>query len=231
MNPPPAKLIRGHPLFYGAGELDEPHYPRAKRASQLYAAWGADVTFEGWRGETHSLSPNWLAKTKMREWLIAHGPEKQVESGFETAQTAEKRGRLGEAFTLYAQIVEILPDTELCRISEKSAKRLAAQANVQLDILEKTADEKPYVEVVKGLAAVRQTYAGSIFAERAAQLLTKLLNAKADALEVRAREAEAQKDYVRAIQLYELYLTYFAEAARYSEVERHLKVLKKRTTP
>ena len=230
MNPPPAELIRGHPIFYGAGELDEPHYPRAKRASQLYAAWGADVTFEGWPGETHSLSRNWLAKTKMREWLIAHGPVKQVESEFEKAQTAEKHGRLGEAFTLYAQIAEILPDTELCRTAEKSAKQLATQANAQLDMLEKAADEKPYAEVVKALAAVRHTYAGSVFAERAAQRLTKLLNAKADALEARAREAETQKDYVRAIQLYELYLTYFSEATRYSEVAQHLKVLKKRTT-
>lgn len=67
-------------------------------------------------------------------------------------------------------------------------------------------------------------------AERAEQLLTKLLNAKADTLEARARKAEAQKNYARAIQLYELYLTYFSEAARYSEVAQHLKALKKRTT-
>ena len=109
MNPPPAELIRGHPVFYGAGELDDPHYPRAKRAAQLYTEWGADVTFEGWENETHNLSPQWSAKTKMREWLIAYGPTKQVESGFEKAQTAEKDGKLGEAFTLYTQISEIYP--------------------------------------------------------------------------------------------------------------------------
>ena len=90
MNPPPAELIRGHPVFYGVGELDDPHYPRAKHARQFYTEWGADVTFEGWPNETHSLSPKWLTKTKMREWLIAYGPMKQVESGFEKAQTAEK---------------------------------------------------------------------------------------------------------------------------------------------
>jgi len=56
MNPPPAELIRGHPVFYGVGELDDPHYPRAKRSAQLYTEWGADVTFEGWEGETHKLS-------------------------------------------------------------------------------------------------------------------------------------------------------------------------------
>ena len=44
MNPPPRELIRGHPFFYGVGELDDPQYPRAKRALQCYPECGADVT-------------------------------------------------------------------------------------------------------------------------------------------------------------------------------------------
>ena len=229
MNPPPTELIRGHPIFYGAGELDDPHYPRAKRASGFYTEWGADVTFEGWENETHSLSPKWLTKTKMREWLIAHGPTKQVESGFEKAQIAEKNGKLGEAFTLYAQIAEILPDTELSRTAKKSATQLATQAETQLDQLKKAADKKPYAEVVKALEMFRDTYSKSTFADRATQLLSELLNVKADALEKRAREAETQKNYVRALQLYELYLTYFSEAERYPEVQKHVKNLKNKT--
>ena len=64
MNPPPAELIRGHPIFYGAGELDDPHYQRAKRASGFYTEWGADVTFEGWENETHSLSSQVVDKNQ-----------------------------------------------------------------------------------------------------------------------------------------------------------------------
>lgn len=229
MNPPPAELIRDHPVFYGAGELDDPHYQRAKRAAQLYRAWGADVTFEGWPDETHSLSPKWTTKTKIREWLIAYGPMKQVESGFEKAQTAEKNGRLGEAFTIYTQIAEILPETELCQNAKKMAMYLRTQAETRFDRLKKAADEKPYAEMVKALEGFRHTYADSVFVGRAGQLLSQLLNAKADALERQARAAEAEKDYARALQLYELYLTYFPEAERYPEVQKHVKALKNKT--
>lgn len=229
MEPPPAELIRGHPIFYGAGELDDPHYPRAKRAAQLYTEWGADVTFEGWKDETHKLSPRWMTKTRMREWLIAYGPARQVKSGFEKAQIAEKNGKLGEAFTLYAEIAEILPDTELSGTAKESVSRLATQAETQFNQLKKAADKKPYAEVVKALEMFRNTYSESIFEVRATQLINELLNAKADALEQRAREAETQKNYVRALQLYELYLTYFPEAKRYPEVQKHVKNLKSKT--
>lgn len=229
MDPPPAELIRGHPIFYGAGELDDPHYPRAKRAAGFYTQWGADVTFEGWQDETHKLSPKWMTKTKMQEWLIAYGPAKQVKSGFEKAQIAEKSDKLGEAFTRYAQIAEILPDTALSQTAKKSATRLVTQAEAQLNQLKKAADKKPYTEVVKALETFRDRYSGSVFAARATQLLSELLNAKADALEQRARAAETQKNYVRALQLYELYLTYFPEAERYPEVQKHVKNLKNKT--
>lgn len=229
MNPPPAELIRGHPVFYGAGELDDPHYPRAKRAAQLYTEWGADVTFEGWENETHSLSSKWLTKTKMREWLIAYGPARQVKSGFEKAQIAEKNNRLGAAFTLYAQIAEILPDTELCRTAKEAETRLATAAETHFNQLKKAAATKPYAEIVKALESFRDKYATSIFAERATRMLSELLNAKADALETRARAAETQKNYARALQLYELYLTYFSEAERYPKVQKHVKNLKNKT--
>ena len=229
MNPPSAELIRGHPFFYGVGELDDPHYPRAKRALQFYTECGADVTFEGWEGETHKLSSQWMAKTRMREWLIIYGPMKQVESRFEKAQLAEKNGGLGEAFPLYTQIAEILPETELCRTAKESATHLGTQAETQFNRLKKMTDEKPYAQSVKALETFRDKYAGSVFEARATQLLSELLNAKADALEGRAREAEAQKNYTRALQLYKLYLTHFREAERYAEVQKHVKALKDKT--
>ena len=185
------------------------------------------MTFEGWEGETHKLSSQWMAKTRIREWLITYGPMKQVESRFEKAQLAEKNGRLGEAFTLYTQIAEILPDTELCRTAKESATHLGTQAETQFNRLKKTADEKPYTEIVKALETFRDKYAGSVFKEHATQLLSELLNAKADALEGRAREAEAANNYTRALQLYKLYLTHFREAERYAEVQKTCKSLEK----
>ena len=229
VNPPPAELIRGHPVFFGVGELDNPHYPRAKQAALFYEKLGADVTFEGWPNETHKISMEVYKYTKMREWLITYGPSKQVESGFSAAQTAEKEDRLGEAFTLYEQIAGILPDTELCREAKKSVTRLATQAEMQLEQIKKTADEKPYAESVKVLEVLRDTYNGSIFAERAAEIHRELLNARADTLEKRARDAETQKNYARAMQLYKLYLTYFTEAERYPKVHKHVKALKNKT--
>jgi len=165
----------------------------------------------------------------MREWLITYGSMKQAESGLEKAEIAEKEGRLGEAFILYTQIAEILPDTELCRRAKESTIHIRTQAETQFNRLKKTADEKPYNETVRALEAFRDKYAGSVFEEHAGQLLSELLNAKADALEGRAREAEAQKNYDRALQLYKLYLTYFPSAKRYSEVQKHVKTLRNKT--
>ena len=228
MNPPPEELIRGYPIFYGVGALDDPHYPRAKHAAERYTEWGGDVTFEAWEGEKHKLSPHWLTKTKMRDWLILHGPMKQITAGLEKAEIAVQAGRLGEAFTSYTQIAGILPDTEPCRTAKAAATRLRTEAVTEFNRLKKSADEKPYAETVKGLEKFRDTFAGSVFAEEASRLLSELLNARADALEQRARQAVAQQNYVRARQLYKLYLTYFQEAKRYSDVEKQWKTLKDR---
>ena len=228
MNPPPAKLIRGHPVFYGVGRLDDPHYPRAERAAKFYTDWGADVTFEAWENETHALSPDWMRKTHMREWLRTYGPMKQVARGLERAEAAEMSGELGEAFVFYTQIAGILPDTEACRTAKAAAARLGTEATARLAELK--ADTGPYAERVKALETFRRRYAGSRFAETASELLKTLLNAKADALEARARAAEAEENYARALQLYELYLAHFRAAERYPMVAKHVKTLKKRTS-
>ena len=119
--------------------------------------------------------------------------------------------------------------TELCHKAKESATRLATQAETRLGQLEEAAEKKSYAEVVKALEMFRDRYKGSTFAARATQLLNKLLNVKADALEKRARAAETQNNYARALQLYELYLTYFPEAKRYPEIQKHVKNLKSKT--
>ena len=114
----------------------------------------------------------------MQEWLITYGPMKQVASGFEKAQTAEKNGKLGEAFTLYTQIAEILPDTALCRTAKKSAMRLATQAETELEQLKEAFDKKPYAEVTKALTTFRDTYSNSTFETRVTQLLSGTVERK-----------------------------------------------------
>ncbi len=229
MNPPPAELIRGHPVFYGAGVLDDPHYRRAERAAQLYADWGADVTFEGWANETHSLSRNWITKTEMLDWLRTYGPQKQVETGYEQAETAERTGHLGTAFTTYTEISDILPDTARCQAAKTAAERIGTEAERRFTQITTDAEEKPYATTQQALATFQQRYAGSRFAERAAALQSELLNAKADELEARARTAETEQNSARALQLYRLYLKHFKTAKRYRTVEKYVKHLKNST--
>ncbi|MCZ6675693.1 MAG: hypothetical protein O7E52_00425, partial [Candidatus Poribacteria bacterium] len=89
---PPAEQIGGKPIFFGVGELDEPHNPRAKNAAQHYSDWGAEVTFEEWPGETHRIRSDVFQTTKLRDWLIVHGPLKQVEAQLVAAKTAQESG-------------------------------------------------------------------------------------------------------------------------------------------
>ena len=221
-NPPPLEKLQGGPVFFGVGELDDPHYVRAKRAAQIYRDWGADVTFEGWPGETHGLSSAWFQKTKMRDWLMDYGPLKQVKYGLAEARAAEQAGQLGEAFALYRGASEISPADERCMQAAAVADELSRQAEAQLA----DAAGKPYREAAKQLRRIASVYAGSVFAERAQQQLKVMLNTRADELEARARAAEAAKNYTKASQLYQLYLTHFSGADRYLEVKVHMKMLK-----
>ena len=152
VNPPPRELIRGHPVFFGVGELDDPHYPRAKRAAQFYRNLGADVTFEGWPNETHSFSMEVFKYTKIREWLIAYGPTKQAESGVCGGAKPLRRIRdwvRRSGFTTKPQAFCPIPSCVALR--KKQPGRLATQANQQIDLIKKTADKKPYAELVKKL--------------------------------------------------------------------------------
>jgi len=219
-DPPPLDKLRGKPVFFGVGELDDPHYLRAKKAAEVYRQWGADVTFEAWPGETHGLSPNWLQKTTlMHEWLIAHGPAKQAAAKLAQARAAEQAGRLGDALALYNQAALILPDSE----AADAAQRLFQQADAALA----DAMNAPYADATQRLNQLAETYAGSVFSDLAKQQLAGLLNTKADELEARARAAEATNDKAKALQLYDLYLSYFAGADRYQTVKAHVESLRK----
>ena len=150
-------------------------------------------------------------------------------------QQAEKAGRLGEALALYQQASRHANSLHSRVAAAFAAERIAQQAEKELTealamanrlIVAKSRAAGPYKVVAKQLDEIAQTYAGSFFADRADAQKKALLNAKADQLESRAKAAKTVKDYKKAIQLYQLYLSYFPEADRYAEVKAHLKALK-----
>jgi len=223
---PPAQQIRGKPIFYGVGELDEKHNPRARNAVEMYRKWGADVTFEEWEGVEHSGPLSlMLQSTKMLDWLLANGPLKGIEPKFAEAHQAEKNGKLGKAFTLYNEVAKISPEYKVCIEAARAAENLAGQAEKQLAEAETIAQES-YIEADKLLNQIAKVYSGSVYEEFAKQQKKKLLNVKANELKAKAKAAENAKDYKKALYLYELYLTYFSEADHYQTIKAHLEVLK-----
>ena len=135
------------------------------------------------------------------------------------ARQAESAGEFGKALRLFREIVEAPEATE-------AVTRLEKRAEAELTKIEKAVRRESYPDAAKMLKQYAQTYAGSEFGEQAQALLDALINSKADALEARARAAEDAGDYAKALQLYELYLTYFPEAARYATVKAHVEALK-----
>ena len=245
--------LRGKPIYIGIGENGKAHKPYAEKAVQIYKAWGADVTFEVWPGDRHGDVPS---NTKMFDWLLANssGQLSEVSSPDPTqpkakspirddveltladvptvisaARKAEKVGELGTAFTMYWQVFKISQTDPACIAAAKAVEKLAQQAEKQLAESEKAMGKKPYPQVARQLDWIAKTYAGTAFAERALKQKRTLLNARADELEARARAAEDARNYTKAFQLYKLYLTYFSESDRYSEVKAHADALKANT--
>ena len=204
---PPGQQIRGKPIFYGVGELDEKHNPRARNAVEMYRKWGADVTFEEWEGVEHSGPFSlMLQSTQMLDWLLANGPLKSVDTKLAQAHQAEKSSKLGKAFTLYNEVSKILPEYKVCIEAAKAAENLAAKAEEQIAEAETIAQESD-IEADKLLNQIAKVYSGSVYEEFAKQQKKKLLNVKANELEAKAKAAENAKDYKKALYLYELYLT------------------------
>ena len=227
--------IHGKPIFIGVTENAEPHNERSKKAVQIYSDWGADVTFEEWSG--FGNSPGNVQSTEMLDWLRTNGSGKRVKEKFAQAHDAELSGQLGLAFTLYDQLGKISQtdrsalgeSANACIEAAKAAEKLAQQAEKRLAEAESAIPNKTYAKVKEQLNQIAQIYAGSVFAEHAVAQKKVLLNAKADELEARARAAEDARDYTKAFQLYKLYLTYFSESDRYSEVQAQVETLKAKT--
>lgn len=69
-----AEVVKGLPMFFGAGENDERHYYSAKVSAQLYALLGAEVTMETWPDTNHGQGWAWYQKdprrgVDLKSWL------------------------------------------------------------------------------------------------------------------------------------------------------------------
>ncbi len=61
-----AEVVKGLPMFFGAGENDEPHYDSARVSAQLYALLGAEVAMEIWPDTNHGQGWGWYQKDPRR---------------------------------------------------------------------------------------------------------------------------------------------------------------------
>ena len=222
--PPSLELLQSKPIFIGIGSHDTPNMPRAEKAIRVYKNWGADVTFEEWKGVAHTFDS--AKSTKLLQWLRANGPLKHLPFKLAEAQEAERTGKLGIALKLYHYLSKNSPTDEVRQKAAKAVENIERQAVAQLVEAEGVIKNNPYPEVAKRLNQIAKTYAGTIFADRAQQHLKNLLNTKADELEARARAAQKNRNYTKALQLYKLYLTHFAESDRYPQVKAHYNALK-----
>jgi predicted esterase/outer membrane protein assembly factor BamD (BamD/ComL family) len=225
-------LLKGKPVFIGIGELD-PANKNAKSARDEYTAKGADVTFEEFKGLAHTADVNNKA---LKDWLLKWGPQNQMIASLAVAKSAEKSGKLGEAYNLYLATAKMSGGEEAAdrakAISDAAEKKLAdAQAAI---------DAKKYPDAIKTLVPFEKVYASSTFAQRAADIIQRVrtdpaikaeidqakLDATADAIQAQAQSAEKSKDFARALSLYQSYVTQCPTATRFAQVKAHFEQLK-----
>ncbi len=226
------KLLKGMPVFVGVGEKD-PANPKAKEARDAYKAKGADVTFEEFPGLEHNCD----TKDKVfKEWLLKVGPQNQMIAAVSKAKAAEKAGKLGEAFSLYSAAGKMNGGQD----AEAAAQAIAAPAQKKLADAEALVSAKKYSDATKTLASVVEVYAGSPMADTAQQRIQQiqtdpgikadieqaLIDSKADAVEASALNAEKQKEFAKALALYETYTTQYPKATRIEAVKAHYAELK-----
>jgi dienelactone hydrolase len=225
-------LLKGKPVFVGIGELDDAN-KNAKLARDAYTAKGADVTFEEFKGLPHTAD---VKDPFLKEWLLKWGPQNQMIAALATAKTAEKSGKLGEAYTLYTSTAKMNGGQEAADL----ASQIETAAEMKLANAQAAIAAKKYPDAIKTLVPMEKLYAGSAFAERAAELIQQVrtdpaikaeidqakLDATADAIQAQAQSAEKSKDFARALTLYETYVTQYPKATNFTQVKTRYDQLK-----
>jgi predicted esterase len=232
-----AANVRGKPIFIAAGENDAQFLPLAKKSAEYYAGRGAEVTTEWFAGLGHS--DNVSKNVKLKNWFLEHGPLKNVKTNLAAAKTAQKAGRMGEAYTGFSGIAG-LGSTAECTDAADAAKSIAAEAEKTLADAKAAADAKKFGDAAKAYSSAATRYAGSTFGDKAREALKGMesdpavaplmaqgkIDAEAAALESQAQAAEAAKDYGKALRLYEQYVKTYPKATRLAEVSAHLEALR-----
>jgi predicted esterase len=231
-----AAALKGKPVFVGIGEMDDAN-KNAKSARDAYAAKGADVTFEEFKGLGHSVD---VKDQPLKDWLQKHGPQNQMVASLAKARAAEKSGKLGEAYDLYVETSKMSGGQDAGNL----AKQIGDAAEKKLADAQAAVDAHKYADAVKTLVPMEKLYGGSAFARRAGELLQQIrtdpaikaqieqakLDTMADAIQAQAEAAEKAKDYARALSLYETYVGQYAKAARFAEVKARYDKLKSDAT-
>jgi dienelactone hydrolase len=227
-----AALIKGKPVFVGIGELDDAN-KNARSARDAYAAKGADVTFEEFKGLAHTAD---IKNQPLKDWLQKHGPLNQMVASLSKAKAAETAGKLGEAYDLYVETAKMSGGQDAAAM----AKQIGDAAEKKLTDAQAAVEAKKYPDAVKTLVPMEKLYAGSGFARRAGEMLQQIrtdpaikaqveqakIDAMADAIQAQAEAAEKAKDFARALGLYESYVSQYAKATRFAEVKARYEQLK-----
>jgi len=164
------RILRNKPIYIGVGEKD-PNFPAAQKGADFYRKAGAVVTFEKYDGLAHQMK---MDTQVLPAWLLANGPQRQLQPRLAAARAAEQAGKLGKAFALYTELAQVSETSETCLAAADAAKRLAEQAEDRLAEAERALAERPREEAARLLAALATRYDGSPFGERADALIRKL---------------------------------------------------------
>jgi acetyl esterase/lipase len=129
------QLIRGKPIFIGAGTKD-PNFPHARKAAEVYKSLGGKVTFEEFKGLGHEMDTN---SKLLREWLAATSRPKAVEAN----PAAREADRECKAWLALADNYLTAGNTDKAReylqkiLDQHGETRWAAEAQQRLEKLEK----------------------------------------------------------------------------------------------
>jgi predicted esterase len=164
-------VMRGKPIFVGAGENDDDHLPSAFKAAESYKRMGASVTFEEWKGIGHSV---FAQCPKMAKFLKDNGPLRKANVLVQQAQAAEKAKRAGQAYTSYKQAAAISSTEEICQQAATAADKIAEQANAGFAEVQKLIDDGDKTKAYKQLLQLRRRYAGSEFGDKATETMKSL---------------------------------------------------------
>lgn len=235
-NAPPAELVRGKSVFLGVGAEDAAMLPAAQDAAECYMKLGARVRLEKW---TSGIEIDY-DKTQLGKWLLEAGPLQTLTEDLAAARKLERGGKQGKAYLLYQTLATVSATHRDAQAAAKAAAAMADQAKAQLALADKLLAEKDFPKGSGLLKVLAMRYQGCEFGAQAQKRLDEIsadpdaqsqmtrdaLNAKADAIEAQARQAEERKDYATALSLYERYVADFPQAARFQDVSDRLKALK-----